>query len=62
MTDDIEEFRANMLEVLAEYLCRTPEDATYRAASIVFAANLFHGDALTMKKSQGKPITFAEWG
>lgn len=62
LADNIEECRANMLEILAEYLRLTPDDDTYRAASYVLAANLVHGDALTMKTVQGEPISFAEWG
>ncbi len=62
LADNIEECRANMLEVLSAYLRLTPEDDLYRAASHVLAANLVHGDALTMKTAQGEPISFAEWG
>jgi hypothetical protein len=62
LEDNILECRANMLEVLADYLRLTPEDDLFRAASRVLAANLVHGDALTMKNAQGAPITFAEWG
>ena len=51
-----------MLEVLADYLALSPQDSLYRAASHVLAANLVHGDALTMKTTRGDPITFAEWG
>jgi hypothetical protein len=28
----------------------------------VLSQNLVHGDALTMRSNNGKPITFAEWG
>ena len=62
LADNIEECRANMFEVLLEYLRLTPEDDLYRAASHVLAANLVHGDALTMKTAGNEPITFAEWG
>ena len=62
LDDNIAECRANMLEVLADYLSLTPGDDLYRAASHVLAANLVHGDALTMKTAAGDPITFAEWG
>lgn len=62
LADNIEECRANMLEVLSAYLRLTPEDDLYRAASHVLAANLVQGDALTMKTAQGEPISFAEWG
>ena len=28
----------------------------------MLSQNFVHGDALTMRSSDGKPITFAEWG
>ncbi len=33
-----------------------------RAAFYVLSQNLVHGDALTMRTNNGKPIAFAEWG
>ncbi len=62
LADNIEECRANMLEVLSDYLRLAPEDDLYRAASYVLSTNLVHGDALTMKTTLGSPISFAEWG
>jgi hypothetical protein len=62
LSDNIAECRANMLEVLAEYLGIDEADDLYRAASYVLSQNLVHGDALTMRGHDGKPITFAEWG
>lgn len=62
LEDNITECRANLLDVLADYLSLTPADDLYRAAFHVLSANLVHGDALTMKTAQGDPITFAEWG
>ena len=62
LLDNIEECRANLLATLADYLKLSPEDDLYRATSYVLAANLVHGDALTMKTNEGDPITFAEWG
>ncbi|WP_444463191.1 hypothetical protein [Rhodobacter capsulatus] len=62
LEDNITECRANLLEVLADYLSLTPADDLYRAAFHVLSANLVHGDALTMKTAAGEPITFAEWG
>lgn len=37
-------------------------DDLWRAASHVLAANILHGDALTMRTRDGQPIAFAEWG
>jgi hypothetical protein len=62
LADNIAECRANMLEILADYLSLKETDDTYRAASYVLSQNLVHGDALTMRTSHGQPITFAEWG
>ena len=62
LADNIAEYRANMLEVLAEYLEVGDTDDLYRAAFFVLSQNLVHGDALTMRAQDGLPITFAEWG
>lgn len=62
MADNIVECRANVLEVLAEYLNLVESDDLYHAASHVLSLNLVHGDALTMRTHDGQPITFSEWG
>jgi len=62
LADNIAECRANMLDVLAEYLGIDDTDDLYRAAFFVLSQNLVHGDALTMRAQDGLPITFAEWG
>jgi hypothetical protein len=62
LADNIAECRANVLEILAEYLNLDESDELYRAASYVLSQNLVHGDALTMRTHDGQPITFAEWG
>jgi hypothetical protein len=62
LEDNIAECRANMLEILAEYLNIDEADEVYRAAFYVLSQNLVHGDALTMKTYEGQPMTFAEWG
>src|SRR6267143_5364342 len=43
LADNIAECRANMLEILAEYLNIDGSDELYRAASYVLAQNLVHG-------------------
>jgi hypothetical protein len=60
--DNIGECRANMLEILADYLDLDESDDLYRAASYVLSQNIVHGDALKMRTHDGQPITFAEWG
>lgn len=62
LPDNIAECRANMLDVLADYLNIDEADEMYRAASYVLAQNLVHGDALTMRTEGNQPIAFAEWG
>jgi hypothetical protein len=62
LADNIAECRANLLEILAEYLTLEESGDLYRAAGYVLSQNLVHGDALTMRDHSGKPITFAEWG
>jgi len=62
LPDNIAECRANVLEVLAEYLNIDESDELYRAAFYVLSQNLVHGDAMTMLTHEGEAITFAEWG
>jgi len=62
LADNIAECRANMLEILADYLNLEESEDLYRAASYVLSQNLVHGDALTMRTTDDQPITFAEWG
>ncbi len=62
LEDNIAECRANMLEILADYLKLTVADDLYRAADYVLSQNIVHGDALKMRTTDDQPITFAEWG
>jgi hypothetical protein len=62
LADNIAECRANLLQIFADYLKLDGSDELYLAASSVLSRNLVHGDALTMRASDGKPIAFAEWG
>ena len=62
LADNIDECRANVLEVFANYLQLDETDDLYRAASYVLQQNQVHGDALTMRDHNGQAITFAEWG
>jgi hypothetical protein len=62
LEDNIAECRANVLEILTEYLNLDESDELYRAASYVITQNVVHGDALKMLTHDGQPITFAEWG
>ena len=60
LADNIAECRANMLEILADYLNLDESEDLYRAATYVLSQNLVHGDALTMRTSGGQAITFAD--
>jgi hypothetical protein len=62
LPDNISECRANLLEILSEYLGLTESDHIYRAASYVLSQNLVHGNAMTMQTVENKPIMFPEWG
>src|SRR5687767_1002655 len=62
LSDNIDECRANVLEIFADCLNLDESDELYLAACYVLSLNLVHGDALTMRTHDGEPITFAEWG
>ena len=62
LEDNINECKENLLQIFAEYLNLTSEDAMYACGDYVLTQNIVHGDALTMKDMTGKPISFAEWG
>src|SRR5204863_8358447 len=62
LADNIAECRANLLELLAEYLTVDNSADVYLAASYVLSQNLIQGDALGMRTSGDQAITFAEWG
>lgn len=62
LEDNLADCRANIMEVLADYLNLQESDELYRAGSYVLSQNLIHGDALKMRTRNYQPITFAEWG
>src|SRR5437899_2927097 len=62
LADNIAECRANVLEILAEYLNLDEWDGLHRAATYVLSQNIVHGDARRMSTHDDQPITFAEWG
>lgn len=62
LADNIAECRDNVLEVFSDYLQIDASHEMYLAAAHVLAHNLVQGDALTMRTTEGQPITFAEWG
>jgi hypothetical protein len=62
LADNISECKANLIEILADYLNEDRSDETCAAASFVLSCNMLQGDAMTMRTHDDKPITFAEWG
>jgi hypothetical protein len=62
LEDNVAECRANLLEILADYLNLQESDELYRAAAYVLWQNIVLGDALKLRTSDDQPITFAEWG
>lgn len=62
LEDNIDECKSNLLKIFAEYLNIKPDDTLYICADYVLTFNIVHGDALTMKDIEGKPIVFSEWG
>ena len=62
LPDNIAECRANLLELFVEYLSLDESDDLWHAARWVLLQNVVHGDALTMRTSKDRPITFSEWG
>ena len=62
LEDNINECKANLLDIFAKYLNLNKADALYACGDYVLTQNIVNGDALTMKDMNGKPISFAEWG
>ncbi len=62
LPDNVGECRARLLQTFKEGLGIDVGDTLYSAAREVLAANIVHGDALTMMDRTGQPIVFAEWG
>jgi len=62
LTDNIEECRANLLEIYVSYLKVDSEDVWAKAGAKVLSANIIQGDALTLTTTDGLSIEFPEWG
>lgn len=61
LADNAQECRDNLAEVFNGFLDIGIYDDWARAGRAVLAANIAHGDALTMTVPSGRPITFPEW-
>lgn len=62
LADNIEECRANVLEVFTAFLNLDEGDELYQAALYVLSLNIINGDAMTMRDAEGMPIRVVEWG
>ncbi|MFP4259687.1 MAG: N-6 DNA methylase [Opitutales bacterium] len=62
LPDNIAKCRANLLEVMVDFLGVPASDDLVKAAFFVLEQNIVHGDALSMRLENGEAITFAEWG
>jgi len=62
LPDNIAKCRANLLEVMVDFLGVPASDDLVKAAFFVLEQNIVHGDALSMRTETGDAISFAEWG
>jgi hypothetical protein len=62
LEDNLEECRAILLAVFAEFLEVENDDVWYLAARNVLKVNILQGDALTMTTVEHNHIEFPEWG
>lgn len=62
LADNAAECRANLLEVLLNFLGVEAGDEWRRAAQVVLDANIVHGNALDMTTASGEHVNFPEWG
>ncbi|ROT86187.1 SAM-dependent DNA methyltransferase [Bifidobacterium mongoliense] len=61
LPDNVQECRNNLTNLFCAFLGVDRTDKWARSARTVLSVNIVEGDALTMKKPGGNPITFAEW-
>lgn len=61
LPDNAQECRDNLATLFNAFLNVSYADEWARAARAVLADNIVQGDALTMTRPNGDPITFAEW-
>ena len=61
LPDNVVDCRQNLLGTFSNYLELDVASEWAVAANNVLAANIVHGDALTMQTDTGQAIAFAEW-
>ena len=62
LEDNVEECREILLGIFVDFSGTAAQDVWINAAANVLKANILHGDALTLKKTDGSAIEFPEWG
>ena len=62
LADNVVECREILLETFASFLAIDSTNKFYLAGMAVLNVNIIQGDALTLTKTDGKPIEFPEWG
>ena len=62
LADNVVECREILLETFANFLAIDSTNKFYLAGAAVLNVNIIQGDALTLTKTDGKPIEFPEWG
>ena len=62
LADNVVECREILLETFANFLAIDSTSKFYSAGVAVLDVNIIQGDALTLTKTDGKPIEFPEWG
>jgi len=62
LADNVAECRANLLATFTRFLRVHGDDVWTRAGRAVLAANIVHGNALTMVAASAQLIAFPEWG
>ena len=61
LPDNVEECRANLLEIFTSYLGLKDGEDFERVAKKVLLLNILQGDALSMTSPAGDPLRFPEW-
>ena len=62
LEDNVEECRKELHSVYSKFL-KVDETSVWSKAGLqVIKANIIQGDSLTLTDTQGRPITFPEWG
>lgn len=62
LEDNVEECRSELLSIYAKFLKIDATNVWYKAAAKVIKVNIIQGDALTLLTTDGRQISFPEWG